>query len=708
MRPRRGSVAHRPSRGIGLGAVLAIGFPALLLFAALTAPVSPVEASSAPISFGVPTVMDPIHTSGEPDIDIDGQGRVWASGPTGTGTQRSIWEVSHDGGQTFRLVQLGPPPSAFQGTTDSPGGGDTEIAHDRSGVEYFADLYALACLHVARSSDGGATTQDQAFPGGCSTTARGADRQWMAVYDPPPGTPNQSAYTGPKPLIYMEFATLSGVCQWTKSVDGLNYASANSANSGCDGYPAIDQVTGKVFEASGSGNDLQLTIGTPQPNGNLTFGTVNIASGLGGYDELFPVLSMDSARNLFVVWARDSFASQRQVFVSAAAPPWTSWTTPVQVSDGSKVTGDAVNVFPWIKAGGPGRADAVWYGSNKNADPSSTTAGHVWNVFMNQVVFPTNPATGFINGAVPAKNLVEVSPHPVHYGDICLSGSGCIGSQGNRNLLDFFQVNIDSSGAAMVIYTDTSNGLVQQGMTLNNNQTLDHAGAGIITIARQCSGPGLFGTEISTTCNAPVGGMNDAPGDGKFPLVSGSNHAGMDLVQSAMSLSGSVLTVTMQVVDLSNPAATALALQAPFLQYVTRWQMRDIVYFAAMQNTAAGVPVFYAGGAQSVDLCSISACDPHIITYPEPPQGALETGSVHCPAIPSATNPCAITIQVNTADIGSPSASPPSLLEEIGAYAFAASHPQGLTTNAQAEADNVPLEIDGVCCYNWSVGAPPI
>ena len=39
-------------------------------------------------------------------------------------------------------------------------------------------------------------------------------------------------------------------------------------------------------------------------------------------------------------------------------------------------------------------------------------------------------------------------------------------------------------------------------------------------------------------------------------------------------------------------------------------------------------------------------------------------------------------------------------VRSIGGYAFAASHPQGATTNAHAEADDVPLEVDGVCCYN--------
>jgi hypothetical protein len=45
------------------------------------------------------------------------------------------------------------------------------------------------------------------------------------------------------------------------------------------------------------------------------------------------------------------------------------------------------------------------------------------------------------------------------------------------------------------------------------------------------------------------------------------------------------------------------------------------------------------------------------------------------------------------------------MLESVGAYAYAASHSQAGTTNAQAQADSVPLEIDGVCCYNFQ-GTP--
>jgi hypothetical protein len=363
-----------------------------------------------------------------------------------------------------------------------------------------------------------------------------------------------------------------------------------------------------------------------------------------------------------------------------------------------------VSVFPWMKAGGPGRADVVWYGSNLSVDPSSQK-GQSWDVFMSQVVYPVS-TTGAATGAGPSVAQVRVTPHPMHYNDICLAGSGCIASQGNRNLADFFAVTIDHTGAAEIVYDDTSNGLAQPGFTPTGNQTVDHAGAGVITLARQSSGPGLFGTNVSGPSNAPTIGIAGNFGDALFPVIGGANVPGMDILSNSISLAGNTLTVTTRIVDLSNPAATAARIAGTaFLQYVTRWQMGNTIYYGAMENTSLNRSIFYAGKAQSVDLCSVSACFPHAITYPEPGLGgSRENGSINCPSVPSASNPCTLTINVNVADVGHPTSS--SLLEEVGSYSFASAHQSGATTNAQAEADNVPLEVDGVCCYNTRPQAP--
>src|SRR5207245_5497554 len=143
---------------------------------------------------------------------------------------------------------------------------------------------------------------------------------------------------------------------------------------------------------------------------------------------------------------------------------------------------------------------------------------------------------GAVTAAVPTTALVKVSPHPMHYNDICLQGSGCITSQGNRNLADFFVVNIDQSGAAEIVYDDTSNGLVQPGFTPNNAQLVDRAGAGVITVARRSSGTGVLGGTVTGTSNSPVSGLTDPPGDALYPVIGGSNVAGMDIRGSGLNL----------------------------------------------------------------------------------------------------------------------------------------------------------------------------
>src|SRR5438094_872832 len=626
-------------------------------------------------------------------------------------------------------------------------------------LRHFASLGIAALLSGA--SPATVPVASASGSGSASATASsssGIGFQVPSVVDPVPGTPNQSAYKaagGKTPLVYLEFNNVvgpgpNGGAQWNKSTDGLTFVNATAdeipstgpgvgySPFGPDGYPAIDQVTGKVFQAAGCtksngcmSNGIFLNIGTPDATGTLHFldatGTgqdlmklIKIADTATSPDTLFSVVSMDSARNLFVVWCLTSDAahpSQRQVFVSAAsaASGWESWTTPVQVSDGSTSTGDAVNVFPWIKAGGPGRADAVWYGQDKNVDPSSQN-GQAWNVFMSQVVFPTD-LSGGVTGVAPTKALVKVTPHPMHYNDICLMGTGCITSQGNRNLADFFVITIDSTGAAEIVYDDTSNGLIQTAAGLvEPPHFVDHPGAGVITIARQSSGLGLFGTAGTGPSNAPVGGLNDPPGDALFPVIGGSDQRGMDVVGTSMQLSpdGATLNVTARVIDLSNPAGTAAAIAATTnLQYVTRWQLGDTLYYAAMENTPANQPSYYAGKVQSIDLCSVSACFPHVLTYPEPVfGGTAEPGTINCPARPSASNPCSVTIAVRVGDIGmTPANAATSLLEEVGGYALAATIPEGAENNATAESDTVPLEIDGVCCYNFKAavqnGPPP-
>src|SRR6185436_9191600 len=103
---------------------------AVLAAAALIVPlaaISSTPAAPAPsVTFGSAVIVDPIHTFGEPDVRIKGN-NVYVSGPWGTGTQRSLFEWSEDGGRTFRPLHSEPMSSVNDSATMilGPGGGDT-------------------------------------------------------------------------------------------------------------------------------------------------------------------------------------------------------------------------------------------------------------------------------------------------------------------------------------------------------------------------------------------------------------------------------------------------------------------------------------------------------------------------------------------------------------------------------------------------------
>ena len=772
-----------PRLGVLLGAVLLAGTAA----PAATLPLAAGAAAPA-IGFEVPRLTDPIHTYGEPNIGIEpnqptmvtqpsdqASGFVYVSGPTGTGTQRSVWQGSVDGGHTFRNISRGIPTgttsagcdqlTALCGPLAGPGGGDTEVAYDANNKQYFADLYALACQHVAtrvRNPDGTETVAEAPDPPkGCPVP--GSDRQWILVKDTrlqtgPFGLAPRAAAT-PNPLVYMESNTVaqcsgSGGAGWYKSTDGLTYSGAQVDGQaafpvsqtycpfGADGYPAIDQQTGKVLQANYStvmvnGNAvsaIKLNVGTPHDAaGNLCFldapvgsscyegtspGPITVAMNDPALNDVvddrgdaanFVVSSIDAGRNLWVAWVNRSLDPKLAQTWVAVAPPgptntWSTFSKPVRVSGGDS----RVSVFPWIQAGSAGRADVAWYGDSTSVDPSDSTAKHSWNVYMSQVVF----------SATPKVTQVKVTPHPMDLQDVCLSGSTCIANSppGNRNLADFFQVRTDSTGAAMIVYVDLGNLYCQPNFCdALGPLGFDHKGSELVTIARQSSGPGIKddgagnGLLVTGPSNAPVPGLADAAGDARWPVFGGANIPEMDIVHHGLATNGQTLTVTMTTAGdprkSSGPLATTNCVSASCnTEYVTRWQMGQDLYYA-MYESGGVSSGFYAGKSQTIDDCSVSACDPHTTVYPE---GTAETGNVECPSAPSAASPCKIAITVNLPDVGSPTNS--SLLEEVAGYSFVATVPQSAMSQATERADNGATEVDGVCCYNFQaagITAPP-
>lgn len=654
-----------------------------------------------PITFGVPRIVDPIHVYGEPNLEQNPKtGAIHASGPQGTGTQRSVWNVSVDNGDSYRIVQNVPQgqyPSGVIPTKSlvAPGGGDTEIKIARNGRTFFSDLWALTCFSSLTTTDDGATTST-ANPDGCSDP--GADRQWIALYDPAPGQKTISPYTGPRPLAYLEYTgQVNGNDVVSSSTDGVSY-SHHAGDFAGDGVhqpnhtpPIVDQYTGDFLGmTTGKTNDsLALAIGKPNAAGDLTFHYNPIATLSGDPQTLFPILTQDSARNLYAVWIQDN---DYKVYYSWAAPgrdnEWRHWSKPRLISRAPS----NVNVFPWAAAGHDGILDVAWYGTPKTLaqlgkDGPSAQLNQPWYVYFSQITKA--------NSFRPGMQQVQASPHPMHYNDICMLGTLCITGQGNRNQADFFKLIIGKDGRARIIYTDSSNRLSQANDT---DTAADHQGAALDTVVTQNTGLNAWtGRPLSPDdSTASRASITDPKGDALFKPLGGTNVPGADLTRLALAVRGGNLVITATTAK-GSLADAAAAAAVPFAELTVRWQMGDVLYHAGVEEDAAsGTPRFYAGKTRSVDLCSVSGCKPNYLTYDAAPapNAVQVTGAV------AGAGPTTYTITVPLSAIGNPTHK--QLLEEV--MGFVTVSPATVSVpldSARAFADEVPLQIEGTRTFNF-------
>src|SRR4051812_45327357 len=366
--------------------LLVLPVVALALGAAALAPSAQGATTTSAVTFDVPRIVDPIHVYGEPNLEVNPKtGAVHATGPQGTGTQRSIWNVSVDNGDSYRIVQNLPENSDKAAVTGAlptksalgPGGGDTEIKISRDGRAWFNDLAALASFTSVTTTDDGKTTS-VANP--LAIPKPVGDRQWMALYDPQPSDNPISPYKGKTPLNYMEYADQVNGDDVAISTDGVDYSKSAGiyANDGVHGANhgtiLVDQHTGKFLgmTTDKQQNSLALVVGVPAADATLTYHYNTIALDLPGDPQtLFPVLTQDGARNLYAVWIEDKTF---QTWYSWAPPgadnEWKNWSTPRQISSPPSNVG----VFPWVAAGkAPGIINVAWYGTDKTLKQLGST-----------------------------------------------------------------------------------------------------------------------------------------------------------------------------------------------------------------------------------------------------------------------------------------------------------------------------------------------
>lgn len=706
--------------------LLALAASALVLAASLSAAFGQQSVSgSAGFAVGVPTIVDPIRAGAEPIIAFDNKGNPFVSAPGGSSVTSSWFWRSEDGGQTY--IPMGPAEGHMLCST---GGGDSLLAYDKvNGDMYLTDQQSLVSLAT------GKLTADGKLTSACfSTPAMSADRPFETILHPTGAkVAPQFKENGGKPIVYLSWqcnaclggnpVSGGGGLAFAWSDDGTTWHAADAgvpadtlvtnqfyesptiSSYQWHGTMHVDPESGYVFTAiscatscpNGSAKpEVGVAVGKPgadraDPSNVGQFASESyqtVAAKVNGVDmpeptSLFPILTADSAGTLYMVWVQgDGFASDLD-----AAPPATSWhvyysystdkpdhkvwSKPIRIDQGIE---SAVTVFTWAAAGDPGKLAVTWLATPTREHPSKLTADKRWFPYM---AVSTNAAS-----AHPTFQQSRVGVNPMHLGDICLQGTICVASNGNRSLADFISIDIAPNGAAAMTWASDAN----QISTLPTSLT---QGVPITLTARQVAGPRLIGDGNLGDVRfavAPATGRADRAGDAQ---LAGANHAGLDLTGSQVDLDGSTVRVRLPVAalsDLGSPDSNKTN-----VWWLTVWQFHDKIYFAKAESSGGGEPTFTAGEPASYDRPGISLSTvPTLLDY----RGGTEvTGSK------IGNN---WVLSVPAAIVGNPKKG--DQLESVSSFTVL---DNGLPPFATV-IGNVPTIVDSTPAYNATLGAIPV
>jgi hypothetical protein len=405
----------------------------------------------APV-FGAPVHVDDGFTGvAEPSLKVGPNDTYWISAPNGPGavlgdpihqgvTGDLVWS-SADHGQTWQLH-----------TTPEPilDGFDADVYVAKDGQIFAAGLY-IGCVAVAASIDTAGTAFNNQ-PLACGS-AVDDDREWLASAGPNLYvTFGSDAGTSPGFDIYLEHATLTpggGV------IPDANPVKLTDVDTGPDayqwpGYLAADQTTGDVYvtwntTGADDGTGDKVVVARRHPDGTITKTEIPAE---GDTFDSFTAIDLDSAGNLYVAWNERRGGTRTDTLISYSTDHGATFSTPMVVNSTSIPT----TVFPWVAAGDPGMVDVAYYGTTSTGpSPQEVGGGTKWDVYVAQSLnlFSTDPLDP------PTFTEVKATPASMHTGGICTSGTGCGSS--DRDLLDYFMIDVDSRGYAAIAYAEDGN-----------------------------------------------------------------------------------------------------------------------------------------------------------------------------------------------------------------------------------------------------------
>jgi hypothetical protein len=407
---------------------------------------------------------------GEPSSRTDPAGNAYVAGIRGVPAGVDLWYFDlSPSSPTYDPNMRNPiyrgQPDSFTDSESTAvggdGGGDVDIAvglpdpatgANNNPPTLAATSLVLANISAQRSTDRGVTFMKN--PAGNVTGGVPVDdRQWLAFYGPN--------------TVYLLYRTVApAVTQIQRSNDGgLTYGPARTAGAiGQVGSIDVDQRDGTVYIAGSTG---KVCAGVPSIVGGepLTYTCTQAASDPGGVAHLFFIVKVAPDGTVYVAYSND-----HDIFLAHSTDKGQTWSLPVRVSNGAPTI---TSVFPHLGTGKPpGSVGLVWYGTSNAVNDDNAD----WRVFY--------ATSANATAASPTFTQVEAGDHVIHSSNI--SEGGLTGSA-NRNLIDYFQVSFDPTGAAVIAYTDDHN---------------DFDGHTYVT--RQTGGPGVNGAAVP----APVEGRS--------------------------------------------------------------------------------------------------------------------------------------------------------------------------------------------------------
>jgi hypothetical protein len=250
-------------------------------------------------------------------------------------------------------------------------------------------------------------------------------------------------------------------------------------------------------------------------------------------------MAIDTAGNLYAVWpeapvdASGLVTGDTVIKYTFSTDEGTTWASPTTVPLGAEVGDLHVNVFPFVRAGDPGRVDISWVGTpgqpgypSNGPDSCPNGAAAVappaavcdWYVFMAQALDGLSAAPTF---TAP----ILASDHFIHRGSI----NTFIGmTTGDRTLGDFFQMQIGLQGEAYLSYADSN---------LRTHAVTSGTSSSHAVVVRQNGGTGLFAGKQPQGDPAPVNGVTDPSGDARYEAgsVVSASAPHLDITGSSIS-----------------------------------------------------------------------------------------------------------------------------------------------------------------------------